>query len=395
MSRRLFSIFPQISKNKSKELTKELKFLKKNPKFSLIDTITESEKNEYIKSFTNILNSDLNSKTKLANKKDENSIFNQHFGYSLVGLKSILDTNNSVSNHNGRKGIDSVHVNINNFDPVFIKSKIASSKTDQELLELFDLLTVNNKLTLTNFKLILFQFKSTNLQHFVDKLNFLNNKHEYDEYFILITLKYLLIREKKQESLEIFDKFISNWLILRDEGKLNLNSEKLLYQLIFKLYSTNPVFKLEFLNHELKYSKFQYLTLIHSLPKFSLKFEKIRLEMANSVEENVFSRNQLLFIKFLNYLNTYYQNPIFKNTTIYNNNIKKLLELSNKNKLLFEDPNQDETLNLFKFRFINGLTEFSEFLLKNHKNDYELINLVNEIHKNDEFINNETTLKFI
>lgn len=361
--RRLFSSFASLSKGSSKsdniaqsQIQKALSLLKES-KFNF-ETITEDEKDKYIKDFTNILSSGLQ------NEQNTQSVA-QHFDQSLLGLNQILTKTTQSSK-------------ISHLDSISVKEMISKVNSEGKLLSLFDDLVNNNKMNLSNFRLIIFNKNLRDLKYIIDKLNFVNRDGKYDELKILIVAKAYLLKSSELAK-EVYEQNINKWLQMRQAGCLPNFLEKSLYQIIFK-HNKN----LDFLLNNITYTLPSYILLVESLPRKIRDLNIIQLNTGFQL-----SKNQDLFLNFLQFITA---KPVNSKS---NNSIRKLIKLSIETQVHKEIYQQDTELTIQKYKFLSGISEFAEDLVADYPSDPELSPLIKSIHETDDLLQNETVLKFI
>lgn len=339
--------------------------LLKDSKFNF-ETITEEDKERYIKDFTQILSTGLYPKKPTINKATNVS---QHFDQSILGLNQILTKVKSP-----------ISSRITMLDNASIHELIKKVKSEVELLRIYDDLVNNNNLNLSNFRLIIFNKHLHNLNHVLDKLNFVNNDGKYDGLKILVATRAYILKSFDIGK-NLYKENIDKWLYLRSEGKLSYLLEKSLYQFIFKYNKGTTGFLLD----ELSYSLSSYILLVETIPR---KFHELRMIQVSSSFQ--LSKNQDLLLNFISYI---ISKPISSQTNIL---LRKLIKLSVENQVHKEDRSEDSQLTIHKFRFINGVSELVEDLAQEHgASEPQLSNLIKSIHETDDLLQNETVLKFI
>lgn len=360
---RLFSSFTGVSKAASKptniaqsQIQKALNLLKES-KFNF-ETITEDDKAKYIKDFTNILS------TGLQNQQNTKNVA-QHFDQSLLGLNQILTKTTQSSK-------------ISHLDSISVKEMIGKVNTEGKLLGLFDDLINNNKMNLSNFRLIIFNKNLRDLKYIIDKLNFVNSDGKFDEMKILIVVKAYMLKSSELAT-QVYEENIDKWLQMRDQGRLSNFLEKSLYQIIYKHNQD-----LDLLINNITYTLSSYILLVESLPKKVVDLNIIQLSAGFEL-----SKNQDLFLNFLQFIVT---NSVNNKS---NNSIRKLVKLSIESQVHKEQHQQDNELTIQKYRFLSGISELAEDLVADYPSDPQLARLIKSIHETDDLLQNETVLKFI
>lgn len=347
LSSRLFSVFSRVSKQpSSSEIKSAISSLNKNDIKKAIDllsnkstVISNQERSKFIDQFTTVLNKDIS-------KNDPLISSSNHFGNSLDGLSNLI---NNITN------------DVNSLDSISLKQKINSANNEVELSNIFDSLVHSGNLSLNSFKLIIMNKNCFNLNHFLNKFEFLDpNGLEYLNYKILIVIKASILN-KKELSLDLYNKNIKEWIKNLNENNLN-NSVlliKSLYQIIFKFKDFKLLLSLKFNNKNL-------ILLTESLPNQINSYLNPIL-INNDVE---LSKNQENYLNLLSILSSNYSNLI-----------KKLVKSSVINKLSLENKSDDNDLTILQYRFNNDLISITEEAIKSI-NDSKLDNLLKHLKKN-------------
>ncbi|CCH44375.1 hypothetical protein BN7_3938 [Wickerhamomyces ciferrii] len=348
------------------KLEKALNFLQNDSKFNF-NTITEDEKSNYVNDFTQILSSGLENKEQTSNVK-------HHFNQSLLGLNHLLQNNTSTT----KKTTPLVKPSQCNFDE--LSHLIKNVENSDQLLHIFDDLVHNNSLNSRNLKLILWNKNPINLDHILNKIEFINNNNnQYDKLLILVFLKASSIKSYKIVN-QLFKNYMDNWINLRNNGELSPFLERALYQSLkqsgLKLNDLLPMFE---------FTSTQYLLLIESLP-FDIKtWITTNYYLENSSN---FTKNQHIFIKTLLFL---------VNKVKFNQNTKplitKLLKISISNKIHKESVNDEQTLTIQKHRFHHDLTNLLQDL-HNNNNDLELLKIMEMLNEDNNEIQ-QPILRFV
>ncbi|ODQ56740.1 hypothetical protein WICANDRAFT_65622 [Wickerhamomyces anomalus NRRL Y-366-8] len=363
---RFLSNFTKLSSKGSKQSeevaqsqVQEALSLLKDSKFNF-ETITEDDKKKYINDFTQILSTGLS-------HKNEATTISQHFDQSILGLNQLLVKPNSQ-----------LASKMSSLDPISVKELISKARNETELLRIYDNLVNNNHLNLSNFRLIIFNKHLRDLDHILNKLNFVNHDGKFDDLKILIAAKSYVLKSFDITN-SLFTANIDKWLYLRHEGKLSFPLEKSLYQIIYK-YKKNT----ELLT-DLDYTLSSYILLLEAIPR---KLDELKSIQSSSNFQ--LSKNQDLFLNFLSYITS---KPINKQSNIF---LRKLTKLSSENHVHKEDCSKDSQLTIQKYRFINGISEMAEELMNEYgANEPQLRGLIRSIHETDDLLQNETVLKFI